>query len=256
MPRRYPAPSLILNGPPYRGAGTPPATTALPLKVRPETRYRLTRVSTGPRHHQRRAALLLRRDSGRSRPGDECQEMHGRGYGYRRSCHNTQEGWHMHVIRWLRDRRAGDARGRRLAAEPLVSAGLGLAGRAAHACRPLRGSAVSARLQAALEAQVAAGAPGALARIEAPRADLTRGGAAGYLARGDSRALRPDDAFRAASVTKSIHWHGLRVPAEMDGTELVQQPIQPGRRSSAGSCCLIRGRSTDHRPGSSDSPGL
>lgn len=26
----------------------------------------------------------------------------------------------------------------------------------------------------------------------------------------------------------SIHWHGLRVPAEMDGTELVQQPIQPG----------------------------
>jgi FtsP/CotA-like multicopper oxidase with cupredoxin domain len=26
----------------------------------------------------------------------------------------------------------------------------------------------------------------------------------------------------------SIHWHGLRVPADMDGTELVQQPIQPG----------------------------
>jgi FtsP/CotA-like multicopper oxidase with cupredoxin domain len=26
----------------------------------------------------------------------------------------------------------------------------------------------------------------------------------------------------------SIHWHGLRVPAEMDGTQLVQQPIQPG----------------------------
>jgi FtsP/CotA-like multicopper oxidase with cupredoxin domain len=26
----------------------------------------------------------------------------------------------------------------------------------------------------------------------------------------------------------SIHWHGLRVPAEMDGTELVQQPVQPG----------------------------
>jgi FtsP/CotA-like multicopper oxidase with cupredoxin domain len=26
----------------------------------------------------------------------------------------------------------------------------------------------------------------------------------------------------------SIHWHGLRVPADMDGTELVQRPIQPG----------------------------
>jgi D-alanyl-D-alanine carboxypeptidase len=70
--------------------------------------------------------------------------------------------------------------------------------------RSLRGSAVSARLQAAVEAQVAAGAPGALARIEAPRAGLTWAGAAGCLARGKSRALRPDDAFRAASVTKSV----------------------------------------------------
>jgi FtsP/CotA-like multicopper oxidase with cupredoxin domain len=26
----------------------------------------------------------------------------------------------------------------------------------------------------------------------------------------------------------SIHWHGLRVPADMDGTQLVQRPIQPG----------------------------
>src|SRR5919197_2151197 len=26
----------------------------------------------------------------------------------------------------------------------------------------------------------------------------------------------------------SVHWHGLRVPAEMDGTELVQRPAQPG----------------------------
>jgi D-alanyl-D-alanine carboxypeptidase len=63
---------------------------------------------------------------------------------------------------------------------------------------------VSARLQAALEARVAAGAPGALARIEAPRAGLMWGGAAGCLARNNSRALRPDDAFRAASVTKSV----------------------------------------------------
>jgi FtsP/CotA-like multicopper oxidase with cupredoxin domain len=26
----------------------------------------------------------------------------------------------------------------------------------------------------------------------------------------------------------TIHWHGLRVPADMDGTELVQHPVQPG----------------------------
>jgi D-alanyl-D-alanine carboxypeptidase len=72
------------------------------------------------------------------------------------------------------------------------------------ASRSLRDPAVSARLQAAVEAQVAAGAPGALARIEAPRVGLAWGGSAGYLARGKSRALRPDDAFRAASVTKSV----------------------------------------------------
>src|SRR4249920_2688968 len=68
----------------------------------------------------------------------------------------------------------------------------------------LTGPAVSARLQAAVEAQVAAGAPGALARIEAPRSGLIWGGSAGYLAHGNRRALRPDDAFRAASVTKSV----------------------------------------------------
>ena len=59
---------------------------------------------------------------------------------------------------------------------------------------------MSARLQAAVEAQVAAGAPGALARIEAPRAGLTWGGSAGYLAYGKRRALGPDDAFRAANA--------------------------------------------------------
>ena len=26
----------------------------------------------------------------------------------------------------------------------------------------------------------------------------------------------------------TIHWHGLRVPATMDGTEMVQRPVQPG----------------------------
>jgi hypothetical protein len=55
---------------------------------------------------------------------------------------------------------------------------------------------MSARLQAAIDAQVAAGAPGALACIEAPRAGLGWRGSAGYLAHGKSRALRPDDAFR------------------------------------------------------------
>ena len=59
-------------------------------------------------------------------------------------------------------------------------------------------------LQPALEARVAAGAPGALARVEAPRLGLTWDGAAGHLARGESRALRPDDAVRVASVTKSV----------------------------------------------------
>jgi D-alanyl-D-alanine carboxypeptidase len=64
--------------------------------------------------------------------------------------------------------------------------------------------AVSARLQAALETQVSAGAPGALARIEAPDAGLVWAGSAGHIARGQGRSLRPDDAFRAASVTKSV----------------------------------------------------
>jgi hypothetical protein len=25
-----------------------------------------------------------------------------------------------------------------------------------------------------------------------------------------------------------MHWHGLRMPAAMDGTEVVQRPVQPG----------------------------
>ena len=65
-------------------------------------------------------------------------------------------------------------------------------------------TAESAHLQAALEKQIAAGAPGALALIEAPAAGLDWAGAAGQLAQGDARSLRPGDAFRIASVTKSI----------------------------------------------------
>jgi D-alanyl-D-alanine carboxypeptidase len=60
----------------------------------------------------------------------------------------------------------------------------------------------TARLQAAVEGRVAAGAPGALALVESPA--FTWSGSAGRLARGESRALRADDAFRAASVTKSV----------------------------------------------------
>jgi FtsP/CotA-like multicopper oxidase with cupredoxin domain len=37
------------------------------------------------------------------------------------------------------------------------------------------------------------------------------------------------DLTNALHEPTSIHWHGLRVPAEMDGTQLVQQPIQPGK---------------------------
>ena len=64
--------------------------------------------------------------------------------------------------------------------------------------------AVSARLQGATAARVAAGAPGALARIDAPGTGLAWCGSAGRLAHGKSRAFRPDDAFRVASVTKIV----------------------------------------------------
>src|SRR5438874_11087511 len=80
------------------------------------------------------------------------------------------------------------------------------------------------RLQAALEAQVAAGAPGALARIEAPAAGLTWGGSAGNMARGNSRALRPDDAFRAASVTKSVT-AAVAVRLAREGRVALDQPL-------------------------------
>lgn len=64
--------------------------------------------------------------------------------------------------------------------------------------------AAFARLQAALEDQISAGAPGALASIEADSTGLVWAGSAGGLAYGDARTLRPDDAFRIASVTKSM----------------------------------------------------
>ena len=59
-------------------------------------------------------------------------------------------------------------------------------------------------LQDALEAQLSAGAPSAVARLEAPSLDRCWAGAAGHLARDDPRQLRADDAFRLASVSKCV----------------------------------------------------
>jgi D-alanyl-D-alanine carboxypeptidase len=88
----------------------------------------------------------------------------------------------------------------------------------------LRDSTVSARLQTAVEARVAAGAPGALARVEAPGAGLTWRGSAGHLARAKSRALRPDDAFRAASVTKSVT-AAVAVRLAREGRMALDEPL-------------------------------
>jgi D-alanyl-D-alanine carboxypeptidase len=63
---------------------------------------------------------------------------------------------------------------------------------------------VRPRLEAAVEDQISAGAPGALARIQAPHAGLVWAGSAGRLDRGVGRSLGADDAFRVASVTKSV----------------------------------------------------
>jgi D-alanyl-D-alanine carboxypeptidase len=67
-----------------------------------------------------------------------------------------------------------------------------------------RAEPISTELQAALEAQVAAGAAGALARLEAPRLGLDWAGAAGHVARDGGRRLRRGDSFRVASVTKHV----------------------------------------------------
>jgi D-alanyl-D-alanine carboxypeptidase len=79
-------------------------------------------------------------------------------------------------------------------------------------------------LHAALEARVAAGAPGALARIEAPGAGLSWAGAAGRLARESGRPLRPDDAFRAASVTKTVT-AAVAVRLAEDGRLELDEPL-------------------------------
>jgi CubicO group peptidase (beta-lactamase class C family) len=78
---------------------------------------------------------------------------------------------------------------------------------------------------AALEGRVAAGAPGAVARIEAPRAGLAWSGSAGRLARAETRALRADDAFRAASVTKSVT-AAVAVMLAEDGRLALDEPLR------------------------------
>jgi D-alanyl-D-alanine carboxypeptidase len=51
---------------------------------------------------------------------------------------------------------------------------------------------------------VAAGASGTLARLEAPRLGIDWAGSTGPLAEGEERALLPGDAFRIASVSKTV----------------------------------------------------
>ena len=42
---------------------------------------------------------------------------------------------------------------------------------------------------------------------------------------GDELEIRLRNSLPQATT---IHWHGMRVPAEMDGTEAVQPPVEPG----------------------------
>jgi len=63
---------------------------------------------------------------------------------------------------------------------------------------------LAAHLNAALVDRVTAGAPGALARLEAPLLGLEWAGAEGRSARGGGAPLQPDTPFRAASVTKTV----------------------------------------------------
>ena len=62
----------------------------------------------------------------------------------------------------------------------------------------------ASEIQAALDGCVAAGSPGAIVAIDAPALGIAFSGASGLFARGQSRPLRPDDPFRAASVTKAV----------------------------------------------------
>jgi len=80
------------------------------------------------------------------------------------------------------------------------------------------------RLQAALQAQISAGAPGALARIERPAGSLLWEGAVGDLARDGGRSLRSDDAFRIASATKTVT-SAIAVRLDRDGLLVLDEPL-------------------------------
>jgi D-alanyl-D-alanine carboxypeptidase len=59
-------------------------------------------------------------------------------------------------------------------------------------------------LEVALQGHIAAGCPGAILEISAPGLGFSFSGAEGLYARNDSRPLRTDNTFRAASVTKAV----------------------------------------------------
>lgn len=59
-------------------------------------------------------------------------------------------------------------------------------------------------LEGALQEQLAAGCPGAILEIHVPRCGFVFSGAQGLFARDGLQPLRPQDAFRAASVTKAV----------------------------------------------------
>jgi D-alanyl-D-alanine carboxypeptidase len=101
----------------------------------------------------------------------------------------------------------------------------------------------SERLQAALEDQISAGASGTLARVEAPRAGLAWAGSAGRLARGEGQSLRSDDAFRVASVTKSVT-ATVAVRLAQEGKLALDEPLG----DQLGSELLERWRSLEALP--------
>ena len=59
-------------------------------------------------------------------------------------------------------------------------------------------------IQSALDSCVADGSPGAIVAIHAPTLGFTFSGASGLFSRENSRLLRPEDPFRAASVSKAV----------------------------------------------------
>jgi len=43
---------------------------------------------------------------------------------------------------------------------------------------------------------------------------------------GDTLVVRVTNNLGEATI---VHWHGIRIPAAMDGTGMVQKPIEPGK---------------------------